>query len=140
MLNNVEFEEEIVIDSCSDLRNSRGANLIALPKLNLEVTRNRYEKLLNIYYLHLYDILLPHATVIKRTLHGATNKAGKTKGLPAEAGNPLYLLHILGGPGRNRTTDTRIFNPLLYRLSYQAKSDIIDSFNWKWKVNLKNIS
>jgi hypothetical protein len=28
---------------------------------------------------------------------------------------------ILGGPGRNRTTDTRIFNPLLYRLSYQAK-------------------
>src|SRR3546814_6504876 len=25
-----------------------------------------------------------------------------------------------GGLGRNRTTDTRIFNPLLYRLSYQA--------------------
>ncbi len=25
-----------------------------------------------------------------------------------------------GGPGRNRTTDTRIFNPLLYRLSYRA--------------------
>ncbi len=30
-------------------------------------------------------------------------------------------LCVLGGPGRNRTTDTRIFNPLLYRLSYQAK-------------------
>lgn len=29
---------------------------------------------------------------------------------------------ILGGPGRNRTTDTRIFNPLLYQLSYQAKT------------------
>ena len=27
-----------------------------------------------------------------------------------------------GGLGRNRTTDTRIFNPLLYRLSYQAKT------------------
>ncbi len=27
-----------------------------------------------------------------------------------------------GGLGRNRTTDTRIFNPLLYRLSYQAKA------------------
>ena len=27
-----------------------------------------------------------------------------------------------GGLGRNRTTDTRIFNPLLYQLSYQAKS------------------
>ncbi len=29
--------------------------------------------------------------------------------------------NVLGGPGRNRTTDTRIFNPLLYQLSYQAK-------------------
>jgi hypothetical protein len=29
-------------------------------------------------------------------------------------------LSILGGLGRNRTTDTRIFNPLLYQLSYQA--------------------
>lgn len=27
-----------------------------------------------------------------------------------------------GGLGRNRTTDTRIFNPLLYQLSYRAKS------------------
>ena len=32
---------------------------------------------------------------------------------------------ILGGPGRNRTTDTRIFNPLLYQLSYQAKRGMI---------------
>ena len=30
-----------------------------------------------------------------------------------------------GGLGRNRTTDTRIFNPLLYRLSYRAKLLII---------------
>lgn len=32
----------------------------------------------------------------------------------------LSVLEIFGGLGRNRTTDTRIFNPLLYRLSYQA--------------------
>ena len=32
---------------------------------------------------------------------------------------------VLGGPGRNRTTDTRIFNPLLYQLSYQAKRGMI---------------
>jgi hypothetical protein len=32
----------------------------------------------------------------------------------------LGVLEIFGGLGRNRTTDTRIFNPLLYRLSYQA--------------------
>ncbi|MDB5911886.1 MAG: hypothetical protein JWP22_561 [Ramlibacter sp.] len=30
-----------------------------------------------------------------------------------------------GGLGRNRTTDTRIFNPLLYQLSYRAESKII---------------
>jgi hypothetical protein len=29
--------------------------------------------------------------------------------------------YLFGGLGRNRTTDTRIFNPLLYQLSYQAK-------------------
>jgi hypothetical protein len=29
---------------------------------------------------------------------------------------------LSGGLGRNRTTDTRIFNPLLYQLSYQAES------------------
>ncbi len=29
-------------------------------------------------------------------------------------------LSCSGGLGRNRTTDTRIFNPLLYQLSYQA--------------------
>ena len=33
-----------------------------------------------------------------------------------------FVKNVLGGPGRNRTTDTRIFNPLLYQLSYQAKS------------------
>ncbi len=30
-------------------------------------------------------------------------------------------LFMFGGLGRNRTTDTRIFNPLLYQLSYRAK-------------------
>ena len=32
----------------------------------------------------------------------------------------LFCKVNLGGLGRNRTTDTRIFNPLLYRLSYRA--------------------
>ena len=45
---------------------------------------------------------------------GLRNKNAKQSSL-AHYGN------VLGGPGRNRTTDTRIFNPLLYRLSYQAK-------------------
>ncbi len=44
------------------------------------------------------------------------------KGLEACASNPLISFEFLGGLGRNRTTDTRIFNPLLYQLSYQAFS------------------
>ena len=31
----------------------------------------------------------------------------------------------LGGLGRNRTIDTRIFNPLLYQLSYRAMTEIV---------------
>ena len=34
--------------------------------------------------------------------------------------NCLFLKGIYGGRGRNRTNDTRIFNPLLYQLSYPA--------------------
>ncbi len=30
-----------------------------------------------------------------------------------------------GGLGRNRTIDTRIFNPLLYQLSYRAESSTL---------------
>ena len=31
---------------------------------------------------------------------------------------------MFGGQGRNRTTDTRIFSPLLYRLSYLAMNGV----------------
>ena len=34
-----------------------------------------------------------------------------------------YKRILSGGQGRNRTTDTRIFSPLLYRLSYLAFRD-----------------
>ena len=37
---------------------------------------------------------------------------------------------MIGGLGRNRTTDTRIFNPLLYQLSYRAKTLILASYFW----------
>ena len=32
----------------------------------------------------------------------------------------MQAVDLYGGLGRNRTTDTRIFNPLLYQLSYRA--------------------
>ena len=43
----------------------------------------------------------------------------------AQVEKPLPLAEstvLDGGQGRNRTTDTRIFNPLLYQLSYLANS------------------
>ncbi len=38
---------------------------------------------------------------------------------------PLSYIRMYGALGRNRTTDTRIFSPLLYRLSYQGKFKIL---------------
>ena len=43
-------------------------------------------------------------------------------GLLAYPSRPTGLGDDAGGLGRNRTTDTRIFNPLLYQLSYLAVS------------------
>ena len=37
----------------------------------------------------------------------------------------MQTVDLYGGLGRNRTTDTRIFNPLLYQLSYQAEPEIL---------------
>ncbi len=60
--------------------------------------------------------------------------SGYTKGKTTDNEKARYLLNsglsftlagCNGGLGRNRTTDTRIFNPLLYRLSYRAKPQII---------------
>ena len=36
---------------------------------------------------------------------------------------PCKIKGSRGGSGRNRTADTGIFNPLLYRLSYRAISE-----------------
>ena len=57
----------------------------------------------------------------------------KIDGIPAQRGespdvkkpNREGLGFESGGLGRNRTIDTRIFNPLLYQLSYRAKTDSI---------------
>jgi hypothetical protein len=61
----------------------------------------------------------------RRDMARGTRKIG---GIPAQRGestdvkkpNREGLGFESGGLGRNRTTDTRIFNPLLYRLSYRA--------------------
>ena len=39
------------------------------------------------------------------------------------------IYQLFGGQTWNRTRDTRIFNPLLYRLSYLAKSMLLDPEN-----------
>ena len=42
----------------------------------------------------------------------------------------LMITEVNGGARGNRTPDTRIFNPLLYRLSYRA--DLKTSCLFKW--------
>ena len=46
----------------------------------------------------------------------------RSRKIPARSfGKGIDVLQVIvfkGGQGRNRTTDTRIFSPLLYRLSY----------------------
>jgi hypothetical protein len=57
--------------------------------------------------------------VCSKIAHGSEKRASG-----AEAKNPqepgFHAGFEGGGLGRNRTTDTRIFNPLLYQLSYRA--------------------
>ena len=48
----------------------------------------------------------------------------RTTGHTTENATRRCVFLILGGPGRNRTTDTRFFNPLFYRLSCQAKGGV----------------
>ena len=53
---------------------------------------------------------------------------GKTEGprSVSEASNYACVSKCLSGAqGRNRTADTRIFNPLLYRLSYLGKKECV---------------
>ncbi len=52
----------------------------------------------------------------------ATVPANTWNPLRADKKTPTEKVGVLdiGGQGRNRTTDTRIFSPLLYRLSYLA--------------------
>ena len=57
-------------------------------------------------------------------------KALASRGLQQTTSRCIFATcHLLkdGGLGRNRTTDTRIFNPLLYRLSYRAKPLVYNS-------------
>ena len=48
----------------------------------------------------------------------------QSSALPTELPGPFKVLRIFadGAQGRNRTVDTRIFSPLLYRLSYLGGS------------------
>ena len=53
------------------------------------------------------------ATAISGT--GVPKMYRATQGLKAES---FYRVELIGAQGQNRTADTGIFNPLLYRLSY----------------------
>ncbi len=62
-------------------------------------------------------------TWLCRLIYKMERKTGfepATLALARRCSTPEPLPHIYGALGRNRTTDTRIFSPLLYRLSYQG--------------------
>jgi hypothetical protein len=43
-----------------------------------------------------------------------------------------HIINIQNGAsGRNRTADTRIFSPLLYRLSYRGRLTILTKIKWR---------
>lgn len=42
----------------------------------------------------------------------------------------MIIIEVNGGARGNRTPDTRIFNPLLYRLSYRANLKTRCLFKW----------
>ena len=50
--------------------------------------------------------------------------------------NPSVSVGAYCGSGRNRTADTRIFSPLLYRLSYRANTKFTSKNNKTGKLFL----
>ena len=60
--------------------------------------------------------------LFRNPLTSAVTSARATKNPATKkiAGFSMPVRLLTGGLGRNRTADTRIFNPLLYRLSYRA--------------------
>ena len=54
------------------------------------------------------------------SMNTSQTRLKKMCALEYNAHNSLISQRTCGGQGRNRTTDTRIFSPLLYRLSYLA--------------------
>ena len=58
----------------------------------------------------------------------------KTKGLPTEAGIPLFLLLNLGDPWRNRTTDTRIFKE---HVSHKANIHAVCSGKLRYALQIE---
>ena len=61
----------------------------------------------------------------KRAIRRLSEKCQQSVGLSGGGScYPLKIDHLVGAQGRNRTTDTRIFSPLLYRLSYLGEARI----------------
>jgi hypothetical protein len=54
----------------------------------------------------------------KQTQFQAQFTISNKKRLTAMLANPFLKISFLGAEGQNRTADTGIFSPLLYRLSY----------------------
>ena len=62
------------------------------------------------------SIATPQSSAVLTPFH--RNDTRQKKGLPSV----WQALDIAGAQGQNRTADTRIFSPLLYRLSYLGET------------------
>lgn len=66
-------------------------------------------------------------------LYALASRAEKQKTLTIDHLVRVFCLSVFGGQGRNRTVDTRIFNPLLYQLSYLAVFAAFAASRWRIK-------
>jgi hypothetical protein len=81
-----------------------------------------------------HGAVLTHRGSIGTTRVGSSNASFGHNGKCPETARFPGIFCNCGGLGRNRTIDTRIFNPLLYQLSYRAtKNESIS----KWIMSLK---
>ena len=49
----------------------------------------------------------------------------------------MSYIRIFGASGRNRTTDTGIFSPLLYQLSYRGKGKTYEQYPLQYLISCK---
>ena len=111
------------------LNNGREQGIRTLGGFHLAGFQNRYNRP-TLSTLYIIMVRMVRIELTLRNRNGILSPAR----LPIPPHSHMYILikdfKRSGGSRQNRTVDTRIFNPLLYRLSYRATS------NWSEIIQL----